>query len=106
MYLAENPTGINYFIGILVGIFFMFAVWYLYKKAYQLQQVNRAESNEQLIGRECTIYFKQSDNRYTVQTQRNGAMREVDVISETGKEYQTGEKTIISAFKDGKLYIQ
>ena len=90
----------------LVGLFFVFAVWFLYKKAYQLQQVNRSEETDQLVGRECTIYFKQSDNKYTVQTNRDGAMREVDVISETGKAYQTGDRTIISSYKDGTLYIK
>ena len=83
MYLAGNADIASYAIGILVGLFFVFAVWFLYKKAYQLQQVNRSEETDQLVGRECTIYFKQTDNKYTVQTSRDGAMREVDVISET-----------------------
>ena len=52
-------------IGILVGLFFVFAVWFLYKKAYQLQQVNHNEQTDQLVGRECVIYFKQSDSKYT-----------------------------------------
>ena len=95
MYLVGNADIASYAIGILVGLFFVFAVWFLYKKAYQLQQVNRSEETDQLVGRECTIYFKQSDN-----------MREVDVISETGKAYQTGDRTIISSYKDGTLYIK
>lgn len=106
MYLVGNADIASYAIGILVGLFFVFAVWFLYKKAYQLQQVNRSEETDQLVGRECTIYFKQSDNKYTVQTSRDGAMREVDVISETGKAYQTGDRTIISSYKDGTLYIK
>lgn len=85
MYLAGNTEIQSYVVGILVGLFFVFAVWFLYKKAYQLQQVNRTEQTDQLVGRECTIYFKQSDSKYTVQTNRDGAMREVDVISESGK---------------------
>ena len=107
MYLAKNTEIQSYVIAILLGLFFMFAVWYLYKKAYQLQQVNRNEMTEQLVGRECTIYFKQQgEGKYTVQTKRDGAMREVDVISESGKAYQTGDKTIITNYKDGTLYIQ
>ena len=86
--------------------FFGLAVWFLYKKAYQLQQVNHSEQTDQLVGRECTIYFKQSDSKYTVQTTRDGAMREVDVISESGKTYQTGDRTIITSYKDGTLFIQ
>ena len=106
MYLAGNTEIQSYVVGILVGLFFVFAAWFLYKKAYQLQQVNRTEQTDQLVGRECTIYFKQSENKYTVQTSRDGAMREVDVISESGKAYQTGDKTIISNYKNGILYIQ
>ena len=106
MYLAGNTEVQSFVIAILVGLFFVFAVWFLYKKAYQLQQVNSSEQIEQLVGRECTIYFKQSGNKYTVQTSRDGAMREVDVISESGKTYQTGDKTIISNYKNGILFIQ
>lgn len=106
MYLAGNTEIQSYVVGILVGLFFVFAVWFLYKKAYQLQQVNRTEQTDQLVGRECTIYFKQSDSKYTVQTNRDGAMREVDVISESGKAYQTGDRTVIARYQDGTLYIQ
>lgn len=55
MYLAGNAEIQSYVIGILVGLFFVFAVWFLYKKAYQLQQVNRSEATNELAGRECTI---------------------------------------------------
>ena len=106
MYLGGNTEIQSYVIGILVGLFFVLAVWFLYKKAYQLQQVNHSEQTNQLVGRECVIYFKQSDSKYTVQTTRDGAMREVDVISESGKTYQTGDRTIITSYKDGTLFIQ
>ena len=106
MYLVGNTEIQSYVIGILVGLFFVLAVWFLYKKAYQLQQVNHNEQTDQLVGRECVIYFKQSDSKYTVQTTRDGAMREVDVISESGKTYQTGDRTIITSYKDGTLFIQ
>lgn len=106
MYLAGNTEIQSYVIAFLIGLFFMVAVWFLYKKAYQLQQENRAETTEQLVGRECTIYFQQGNGRYTVEVSRNGAMREVDVHSETEKVYQTGERTVITSYKDGTLYIQ
>ena len=96
----------TYAVAIFVGLCFVLAVWFLYKKAFQLQQVNRSEQTEQLVGRECTIYFKQNDGRYTVQTKRDGAMREVDVISESGKTYQTGDHTVITRYQNGTLYIQ
>ena len=106
MYLQDNTEVKTYLYGFIIGLFFLFAVWYLYKKAYQLQQVNAVEKTEMLVGRECTIYFKSSEGKYTVQVSRNGAMREVDVISESGKNYQTGDKTVIASYQDGTLYIQ
>ena len=106
MYLAGHTDVANYIIGILIGLFFVLAVWFLYKKAYRLQQVNRSEKTDQLVGRESTIYFKHGDGKYTVQMKRDGAIREIDVVSESGKTYQTGDRTIITAYKDGILYIQ
>ena len=106
MYLAGNTEIQSYAIGILIGLFFVIAVWFLYKKAYQLQQVNHSEATSELAGRECIIYFKQSENKYTVQVSRDGAMREMDVISESGKAYQTGDRTVITRYQDGTLYIQ
>lgn len=106
MYLIGNTDIQSYVIALLTGLLFVIAVWFLYKKAYQLQQVNRSEGTEQLVGRECTIYFTQGDGRYTVQARKDGAMREVDVVSEARKKYQTGDKAIITNYKDGTLYIQ
>ncbi|WP_418697151.1 hypothetical protein [Bacteroides sp.] len=106
MFLVGDTELQSYAVAILIGLCFAFAVWFLYKKAYQLQQVNRSETTEQLVGRECTIYFKQDEGRYTVQASKDGAMREVDVVSETDKTYQTGDKTIITTYKDGTLYIK
>ena len=63
MYLAGNTEIQTYAVAIFVGLCFVLAVWFLYKKAFQLQQVNRSEQTEQLVGRECTIYFKQNDGR-------------------------------------------
>ena len=49
MYLIGNTDIQSYVIAILIGLFFVFAVWFLYKKAYQLQQVNKTEKTEQLV---------------------------------------------------------
>ena len=35
MYLAGHTDVANYIIGILIGLFFVLAVWFLYKKAYR-----------------------------------------------------------------------
>lgn len=106
MYLQHNTEIQTYLTGFVIGLIFVFAVWFLYKKAYQLQQTNHSEKTDQLVGRECTIYFKQNEKKYTVQISRDGAMREVDVITESGKPYQTGDKATITSYKDGTLYIQ
>ena len=50
MYLAGNTEIQSLVIAILIGLFFVFAVWFLYKKAYQLQQVNHSEQTGQLVG--------------------------------------------------------
>ncbi len=106
MYLLGNTEVMTYVVGILVGLLFVLAVWFLYKKAYQLQQTNHPESDEQLVGRECTIYLGRDGSRYTVQVIRNGAMRDAEVISQSGAQYRTGDKTLITAHHDGKLFIQ
>ena len=106
MYLQHNTEIQTYLTGVAIGLIFVFAVWFLYKKAYQLQQTTQSERTEQLVGRERTIYFKQNEKKYTVQISRDGAMREIDVVTESGKSYQTGDKATITAYKDGTLYIQ
>lgn len=106
MYLAGNTDVMSYLIAIVTGFVFVFAVWFLYKKAYQLQQAPHPEPTEQLVGRECTIYFKHGEQRYIVQLKRDGAMREADVLSESDKEYRTGDKAVVTAYKNGTLYIQ
>ena len=106
MYLAGNTEIQSYIIRILVGLFYVFADWFLYNKPNQLQQQNHNDQTHHQLRPECTIYFKQSDSKYTVQTNRDGAMREVDVISESGKAYQTGDRTMITSYKDGTLFIQ
>lgn len=106
MYLQNDMEPLTFAIGIGMGLLFVFAVWFLYKKAYQLQQDNRAEKTDQLVGRECTIYFNRKEGKYTVQVRRDGSLKEVDVISESNKIYRTGDRAIIAAYRDGALYIQ
>ena len=105
MYLQHNTEPLTFAVGILVGLVFVFAVWFLYKKAFQLQQINHPEKPEQLVGRECTIYFSDGVRKYTVQMKRDGAMREIDVTSQSGKKYQTGDKTIILSYHEGTFFI-
>lgn len=105
MYLVNNTAVMTFVTGILIGLVFVFVLWFLYKKAYQLQKENKPEKTEALVGRECTIYAHDGI-RYIVQVALNGALREVEVRSLEGKTYQTGDRTIISKVESGTIYIQ
>lgn len=105
MYLSNNTAISTFSIGILIGLVFVLALWFLYKKAYQLQKVNKPEKTEALVGRECTIYAHDGI-RYIVQVAVNGALREVEVRSQAGKEYQTGDRTVVCKVESGTIYIQ
>lgn len=105
MYIAKSTAISTYLVGILVGLAFVFILWYLYKKAYQLQKENKPEKTEALVGRECTIYARDGV-RYIVQVAQNGALREVEVRSLAGKSYQTGDRTVICKVESGTIYIQ
>lgn len=105
MYLSNNTAISTFLIAILIGLVFVLALWFLYKKAYQLQKVNKPEKTEALVGRECTIYAHDGI-RYIVQVAVNGALREVEVRSLAGKEYQTGDRTVVCKVESGTIYIQ
>ena len=105
MYITQGTDISSYVVGILVGLVFVFVLWFLYKKAWQLQKENKPEKPEALLGRECTIYAHDG-NRYIVQIAVNGALREMDVRSLEGRKYQTGDKTTIVRVESGIMYIQ
>lgn len=105
MYIAKSTAISTFLIGITIGLVFVFMLWFLYKKAYQLQKENKPEKTEALVGRECTIYAHDG-NRYIVQVAQNGALREVEVRSLEGKEYQTGDRTVVCKVESGTIYIQ
>ncbi len=105
MYIAKSTAISTFLIGILIGLAFVFILWFLYKKAYQLQKENKPEKTEALVGRECTIYAHDGI-RYIVQVALNGALREVEVRSLEGKTYQTGDRTLICKVESGTIYIQ
>ena len=91
MYISQGTDISSYAVGILVGLVFVFVLWFLYKKAWQLQKENKPEKPEALLGRECTIY---------------GALREMDVRSLENRKYQTGDRTTIVKVESGIMYIQ
>lgn len=105
MYISQGTDISSYVAGILVGLVFVLVLWFLYKKAWQLQNENRPEKPEALLGRECTIYTQNGD-RYVVQIAVNGALREMDVRSLEGRKYRTGDRAVIVRFESGIMYIQ
>lgn len=105
VYLSKGTDMLSYGIGIVVGVIFVFALWFLYKKAYQLQKENKPEKPEALLGRECEIYAHDG-SRYVVQMVVNGALREMEVRSLENKQYRTGDKTVICKVESGTMYIQ
>lgn len=105
MYILQGTDISSYVVGILVGLVFVLVLWFLYKKAWQLQNENRPEKPEALLGRECTIYTQNGD-RYVVQIAVNGALREMDVRSLEGRKYRTGDRAVIVRLESGIMYIQ
>ena len=105
MYISQGTDISSYVVGILIGLVFVLVLWFLYKKAWQLQNENRPEKSEALLGRECTIYTQNGD-RYVVQIAVNGALREMDVRSLEGRKYQTGDRAVIVRLESGIMYIQ
>ena len=105
MYITQGTEISSYVAGILVGLVFVFVLWFLYKKAWQLQKENKPEKPEALLGRECTIYAHDGD-RYIVQIAVNGALREMDVRSLEIRKYQTGDRAAIVKVESGIMYIQ
>lgn len=105
MYISQGTDISSYVVGILVGLVFVLVLWFLYKKAWQLQNENRPEKPEALLGRECTIYTQNGD-RYVVQIVVNGALREMDVRSLEGRKYRTGDRAVIVRLESGIMYIQ
>lgn len=106
MYISQGADMQAYAIGIVVGLVFVFVLWFLYKKAYQLQKENKPEKIEALLGRECTIYSHAGGCRYVVQIAVNGALREMDAYSLENRVYRTGDKTIVRKVESGMMYIQ
>lgn len=105
MYISQGTDISSYVAGILVGLVFVLVLWFLYKKAWQLQNENRPEKPEALLGRECTIYTQNGD-RYVVQIAVNGSLREMDVRSLEGRKYRTGDRVVIIRLESGIMYIQ
>ncbi len=106
MYLADSTDWKSYLFATLAGLAFIYVLWLLYKAVYKLQKDTVNEPAESLVGRSATIYLNMRGGKYRVQIKRDGALREVDVASETGHaDYVTGDVVTITAYKNNILYI-
>lgn len=105
MYLVNRYTATDFLIGVIIGITFVALLYILYKKAYQLKQENHPENMNELVGRECTLYFRTlSQQHWMIQIRINGAIREVEAIATT-PDMKAGDRAIVVLSKNGTLYI-
>lgn len=105
-YLFGGDSWESYAMAVLVGIVFMLVVFFVYFFAYKLQKVRKAETPSMLIGRTGTIYTSLGNGRYIVQIEHDGALREIEVESKSGKaDIPTMSKVTIESTKDSIFYI-
>ena len=91
----------------LVGCVFVFVMAYLYVLAFRLQKLRRPEKPQQLVGRSGRVYINEGDGRYTICVERDGAMRELDVVSESGNNsYVTDQTVTVEKFENNTYYIR
>lgn len=107
MVLAGDASLANLLTAVAVGLVFVFVLWKLYVLASRLQKENHAESPEALVGRYGTVYTNMGAGRYIVQISHNGALRELDVVSASGRDdYRTGERVTVERYVDNVYYIK
>lgn len=106
MYLFDSTDWKAYLFSVVIGLIFVYVLWLLYKMVFKLQKDTVEEPAKSLEGRAATIYINRGGGRYVVQVIRNGALREVDVKSESGNEaYLVGDAVTIKKFEDSVYYI-
>ena len=86
---------------------FMLVLFYSYVLAYRLQNLRKPERPQNIVGRAGRVYINVGDGRYTVFVKRDGAERELDVVSESGRtDYKTDQVVTIKEYRDNKYYIE
>lgn len=89
---------------VVVGLIFMFILWWVYRLTLKLESVEKTESGEVLVGRETEIYLKDSQG-YKVFITKEGSKKLIYILSLSGKEYKPGDKDRIVKFENGNYYI-
>lgn len=96
----------TYALAVVVGMVFMLVLFYTYMLAFRLQDLRKPEPPVSIVGRAGRIYINQGDGRYTVFVLRDGAERELDVVSESGRtDYKTDEVVTVKEYRDNKYFI-
>ena len=104
--LFGGDTWQTYALAVLVGMVFMLVLFYSYVLAYRLQNLRKPEKPYSLVGRAGRIYINVGDGRYTIFVKRDGAQRELDVVSESGRtDYKTDQVVTIKTYRDNTYYI-
>ena len=97
----------SYALAVVVGLAFMITLFYTYMLAFRLQSLRKPEPPEQLVGRPGKVYINNGNGRYTVFIQRDGSLRELDVVSISGNaDYQTDQTVTVMRFENNTFYIE
>lgn len=103
-YLFDGDGWESYALAIIVGIVLMLAVFFVYYFAFKLQKIRETESPKQLVGRTGTIYANLGDGRYIIQVEHDGALRELEVTSQSGDNAIPTMSTITIIDTDNSKY--
>lgn len=107
MVLAGEATAAALLTATVTGLVFVFVLWKLYVMAGRLQKETPTERPEALVGRHGTVYTNMGDGRYILQISHNGALRELDVISDSRCcDYKTGERLTVKSYKNNVYYVK
>lgn len=96
----------TYLGAVMVGLVFVLCLSYLYVLAFKLQNLRQPERPGALKGRRGRIYINEGDGRYTICIERDGAFRELDVVSLSGNaHYVTNETVTVEKYENNIYYI-
>ncbi|MFA4181707.1 NfeD family protein [Xylanibacter rodentium] len=97
----------NILVAVVTGLVFVFVLWRMYVLVLRLQKETQTEDPKALVGRYGTVYNNMGDGRYIIQITHNGAIRELDVVSESQYcGYKTGERITVVRHEDNKYYVK